>query len=117
VTEQDQTEEMVVELGRTTDRSGVRLATIPEWVLQKCRSEAWLYGHMSLLAKDDEVNIPLTQLAALTGVSTRTLQKNIGTLREAGAISVEPRHDDNGNRLPNRYLLNRTPPTGVKLHG
>jgi biotin operon repressor len=102
---------MVVELGRTTDRSGVKVASIPEWVLHKCRGESWLYGHLSLLAKaDDAVYIPLTQLASLTGVSTRTLQKNIAALREAGALAVEPRHDDNGNRLPNRYILHFTPP-------
>ncbi|MFJ4741301.1 hypothetical protein [Streptomyces sp. NPDC088775] len=56
-------------------------------------------------------------MAALTGVSTRTLQKNIGALREAGAISVEPRHDDNGNRLANLYVLNLTPPPGVRISG
>lgn len=104
---------MVVELGRTTDRTGVSFAKIPEWVLRTCRSEAWLYGQMSLLAdENDTVSIALAELAAMVGVSTRTVQKHLGTLREAGAIETQPRHDDNGNRLPNLYVLNFTPPKG-----
>lgn len=103
---------MVVELGRTTDRSGVRFAAIPEWVLRACRSEAWLYGYMTLLATDDTVHIPLKQLAAETNVSTRTLQKHLSALGEAGALEIQPRHDATGNRLPNLYVLNFAPPTG-----
>ncbi|MDW4912516.1 hypothetical protein [Streptomyces californicus] len=117
MTDQTNGEEMVVELGRTTDRPDTKFATVPEWVLRECRSEVWLYAELSLLQKGSVVDISLANLAALAGVSIRTLQKNIAALREAGAISVKPRHDDNNNRLPNLYVLNLTPPAGVKLGG
>ncbi|MCZ1012123.1 helix-turn-helix domain-containing protein [Streptomyces lydicus] len=108
---------MVVELGRTTDQTGTRCAMIPEWVLAQGPTEAWLYGHMCLLAErqgpEKTVNVPLAKLAEKLKVSTRTLQKYLAALRQAGAVAVEPRHDEHsGTRLPNLYILNFAPPKG-----
>lgn len=122
-------DEMVVELGRKTEGkenattppgpdSKVPMGFIPQWVIRECRADSWLYAAMSSVAQDGTVRAPVAQLAQLCGVSPRTVQNALASLKKAGALVAEPQHDNGtGSRLPNLYHLCVEEPPSVKVDG
>ncbi|MEU3904157.1 HTH domain-containing protein [Streptomyces goshikiensis] len=59
----------------------------------------------------------ITQLAQLCRVSPRTVQNALAGLKKAGAVIVEPQHDDTGSTLPNLYHLCIAAPETLKDSG
>jgi hypothetical protein len=114
---QERTDEMVVHRGRTTGLP--RFAMIPEWLLGRTSAPALvLYARMSILAQEVSetgdgltVQLTLAKLAEAMKVSTRTVQKLLRELKDAGAVRIEPAFDGTA-RLANRHVLQQLPPPG-----
>jgi hypothetical protein len=92
-------------------------AIIPEWVLLSDLSSPamQLYGVLALYANAQRESFPArSTLAKKMRCSVKSVDRRIAELVEHGALTVEARYDDAGDRTSNRYTLRMSPPGGVK---
>ena len=53
----------------------------------------------------DAIIIPQRRIAEAIGMSKSAVGRNLRRLERAGAIAIEPMHNEYGGRMPNKYRL------------
>lgn len=84
-------------------------AAIPVWILDRCKdaNAIHVYAILARRANQERRAWPGNERIAadMGGVSTRTVQRGLDVLRQAGAIVTEPRRNQNGVILGTQYVL------------
>jgi hypothetical protein len=101
---------------RWSDAAG-RFAITPEWVLLSTAvsgNAVRLYGLLALHANAEGVSFHGRKgLAEQMGVGTTTIDRLLGELKQAGAVTVEAREREDGGRSSNLYVLHATPASPI----